>query len=73
MIKAEVFMTQEQEIRAKALEIAALILGERVDTKLDGGNLYTTRLRVLDYDSTLIHYIPLAQDVARYIREGSEG
>jgi hypothetical protein len=63
----------EQEIRAKALEIAALILGERVNTKVSEGNEYTDRLIVLDYDSTLIHYIPLAQDVERYIREGGEG
>jgi hypothetical protein len=66
-------MINEQEIRAKALEIAVLILGERIETKVDEGNLYTPRVRVLDYDATLIHYIPLAQDVARYIREGNEG
>jgi hypothetical protein len=66
-------MTEEQEIRAKALEIAALILGTRVDTKLVGGNTYNIPTRVLDYDATLSHYLPLAQDVGRYIREGIEG
>jgi hypothetical protein len=60
----------EQELRAKALEIAVLILGERIETKAGEGNLYTPRVMVLDYDATLIHYIPLAQDVERYIREG---
>ena len=60
----------EQEIRAKALEIAVLILGERVDTKLDGGDMYNRPHRVLNYDATLTHYLPLAEDVGRYIREG---
>jgi hypothetical protein len=63
-------MTNEQEIRAKALEIAVLILGERIETKIEQDNPYTVAREVLDYDATLIHYIPLAQDVERYIREG---
>jgi hypothetical protein len=63
----------EQEIRAKSLEIAVLILGERVDTKLVGGNEYNRPRGVLEYDATLTHYIPLAQDVGRYIREGAGG
>jgi hypothetical protein len=41
-------MNEEQEIRAKALEIAALIFGERVDIKLVGGDTYNRPAKVLD-------------------------
>jgi hypothetical protein len=59
----------EQEIRAKALEIAALILGPKIETKISPVPYSTARI-ALDYDATLTHYIPLAEDVGRYIREG---
>jgi hypothetical protein len=62
-------MTNEQEIRAKALEIAVLILGERIDTKIETDNPYSTARRALDYHASLNHYIPLAESVERYIRE----
>jgi hypothetical protein len=61
-------MTEQQEIRAKALEIAVLILGERIDTK-PVLNTYAQSHIVLDYDATLPHYLRLAEDVARYIRK----
>jgi hypothetical protein len=61
---------EDQEIRAKALEIAALILGERVDTNFEGEDTYNRPHKALDYDSVLTHYIHLAKDVGRYIREG---
>jgi hypothetical protein len=59
----------EQELRAKTLEIAALILGPKIETKVSPVPYSTGRID-LDYDATLTHYIRLAEDVERYIREG---
>jgi hypothetical protein len=62
------FMT-EQELRAKSLEIAVLILGERIDTKFQEDNPYTVAREIIDYHASLNHYIPLAEAIERYIRE----
>jgi hypothetical protein len=62
----------DQEIRAKSLEIAALILGPKIETKVSPVPYGTARI-ALDYDATLTHYFPLAKDVERYIREGGGG
>jgi hypothetical protein len=59
----------EQEIRAKALEIAVLILGERIETKIEYADPYTRAREILDYHASLNHYLPLAESVVRYIRE----
>jgi hypothetical protein len=70
-------MTEGQEIRAKAMEIAALILGERhnletyLPPKID---LYgdMPAVEMINYDATLAHYIRLADAVDPYIRGDGE-
>jgi hypothetical protein len=63
-------MTNEQEIRAKALETAVLILGELPELERKAPPPYSSVSKfAVDYGACFNHYLHLAELIEQYICE----
>jgi hypothetical protein len=62
-------MTQEQEIRAKALEITALILGPSEEKPIEAQGEFLWKVSMKPFKS----YLLLADGIEQYILEAGKG